>query len=219
MSSADGDFDADSEREIRELLAAQPRPVMPPEVLARIEAALAAEGTPGTAPSPAGRRWYILAAAAAVAVLAGFIVIPRFSDTASLSTSSPQPEQAAAPATPSPGCMALGTQPPERSTPVTDSGTAYTATALRAQAEQLLSAPRSTCQETSIQAYNADLASARPLRDCVMAVADGRSVLAVDLGWYAERPSVTLVLVNPREAVAVDCATDPATVLARAALR
>jgi hypothetical protein len=218
MTSADGDFDADPEREIRELLAAQPRPVMPPEVLARIEAALAAEGTPATAP-PAGRRWYLLAAAAAVAVLAGFIVIPRFSDTASLSTSSPQPEQAAAPVTPSPGCTALGTQPSERSTPVTDSGTAYTATALRAQAEQLLSAPRPTCQETSIQAYSADMASARPLRDCVMAVADGRSVLAVDLGWYAERPSVTLVLVNPREAVAVDCATDPATVLARAALR
>lgn len=217
MRSTDDDFDAESEREISELLAASPRPTMPPEILSRIEAALAAEAehsVGSTSPSRSVGLWPVLAAVAAVAVLAGFMLIPRLSEPGPTSA---QQVPAAAPVSPSPACTALGTTAEDRSTPVTDSGTAYTASALPVQAARLLRATPPPCS-SDVQPQLAGTASAQPLRDCVMAVAKGRSVAAVDLGWYEQRKSVTVVLLTPREALAVDCDADPVTVLARAAL-
>lgn len=223
MRSADDDFDAAAEREIIELLAAVPRPEMPAEVRARIEDALAAEAgnRPGAGSSSrlAGGRWFALAAAAAVAVLAGFVVVPRLGG--GTTASSPEAAPATALASASPSCTALAGDTADRATPVTESGTTYSASGLRTQAELLLRNPAPSCAAFSDGTAVSDTqrrVSPESVQACVTAVAKGRSIVAVDLGWYGQRPSVTMVLLRPKEALAVDCQRDPAAVLARADL-
>lgn len=232
MSSADDDFDADAEREIIDLLGSLPRPAMPADVRARIDDALAAEAA--TRPEPAtgrgtnGGRWFALAAAAAVAVLAGFIVVPRLGS--GTSASSPEAVPAAAPAPASPSCSALADEAAGGTSlvRVTQSGTTYTAAGLQAQAEELLKASASCAAladgrtqystEASPAPSPPSSLSTRTVDACVVAVAKGRSVVAVDVGWYDHKPSVTMVLLAPKEALAVDCAESPVAVLARTGL-
>lgn len=218
MSSADDPLDARAEREIIELLAAQPRPTMPPEVRARIDAALAAEverrrtepAKSPAAPARGRRMWLAAAAAVAVLGLAGLVTVPRLGQQAA----TPEPATMAAfSPSPTPGCAEAESPAAELGAVLSRSGTSYTAAAFATQAQALLTR---SCDPLAVRAAQGRYAieDGTEVQGCVVAAAAGRVVLAVDVGRYDGRPAV-VILLAPREALALDCQHEPATVLAR----
>lgn len=221
MRSVNGesdDFSTAAEQQIRDLLAAQSRPTMPPGVQDRILAALAAEPRPDFGHSGTGRSrlmWVSAAVAAAVVILAGVIVVPQWRQD-----SAPAGADSASEAAPPAGAaraVALECAPD----PLTyNSGTRYQQAALTTQAQALMPtacrtvdgsdptapglAPGATQEPAATYEPMAPDAAERTL-DCVVRVAHSAKVVVLDRGFYEDTPAVVAVVSPPTRALAVDC--------------
>lgn len=215
----------DSEKWVRDLLASQPKPTMPPTVLARLEAVIREEARARTASvtgesrhrrSGATRAWFGVAAAAAAITVLGLALASQ--------------TVGSNPAVTAGGC-ATGTavEPVLRST-----GTKYTAAELAEQASRLVdnecsnagidlptavteATPRTTTglSETDSDRLSVPRSSFEPPRgldragrDCAMAAAAGRPILAVDRGFFNSLPVTVVVVSGPEkmaQAFVLDC--------------
>lgn len=233
MRALDGesdDFSEADEQHIRELLAAQPRPAMPAPVADRIQAALAQEPRPVAAPPRSrSRLGWGLAAAAAVAVLAGVIVVPQLrqqSAPVADTTSSATPPAAPTPADPIPPAAAAESISVDCvDKPLTyDTGTSYQQVALTTQAQALVpqECGGSAQYETRTGESADGTATARPWAQrsmkCIVRVAPTTQVMLIDRGTYEGVPAIVAVVGPPTRALAVDCARQPAQVLMDVAL-
>ncbi len=219
VNGESGDFSDAAEQQIRDLLAAQPRPTMPPGVQDRILMALAAEPRPDFGNT--GRRsprlmWLGAAVAAAVVVLAGVIVVPQWSQN-STPVSADTSSQVAPPAgVARPAALECAPDPLTY-----DSGTRYQQAALTTQAQALMptacrtaaagsdptaqsSESPATGEPTATYAPMAPNAAERIL-DCVVRVAHSAQVVVLDRGFYEDTPAVVAIVSPPTRALAVDC--------------
>lgn len=215
----------DSEKWVRDLLAAQPKPTMPMTVLARLEAvireeaearAASAAGDARHGRSRATRAWLSVAAAAAVITVLGLALGSQTVGTN--------------PAVTAAGCpTGTDVQPVLRST-----GTRYTAANLSEQASTLVdhecsnagidpstgvtdAAPQTATglSETESNRLSVPRSSFEPPRgfdptgrDCAFAAAAGRPVLAVDRGFFNSLPVTVVVVSGPEkaaQALILDC--------------
>lgn len=228
------DFSDADEQRIRDLLAAQPRPVMPADVAARLEAALAAEPRPvvvATAASGSSRRWWGVAAAAALVLLAGAIVVPQWQQQSTPVADTAMPvEQEAGPQIP-PAAAAERISVDCVPEPLTyDTGTTYQQAALTTQAQALVpqecggDAPVDTGTDAGSGTDSARTQQsmapqvARQSLDCIVRVARAARIMVVDRGSYEGTPAVVAVVGPPTRALAVNCADQPAEVLMDVAL-
>jgi hypothetical protein len=225
-------FDAAAEQRIRDLLAASPRPPIPPEVHQQISAAIASEsedratGAAPATPIRTRRSWVVpTVAAAAVVLLAGVIVAPMVRS----GSQEPAANVAAAPGE----CGVTANTSADLSPVMMDSGSDYSTSGFTTQTAALLSrAPK--CADQVAVAPGTDpgtpleggvtdpssgvgARSASPESDsvttCLMAVIPGRVVVAVDRGRFAGTDVVVAVVSEPTHALAIDCSAHPARVL------
>lgn len=210
----------DDDRFVHDLLAGLPEPTMPPEVAARIDAALAAEagtvdprGTLATAaatvtPITAGRRagpgarlrgHRLMSAAAVVAVLAlgSAVVVGALSGRSS--TSSDASGATAALASRAPGAAGAET------TRLTASGRGYTKANLGPEVLALVAgtAPTPAAPDSAVSTLAAPaktLVEDRPrLAACLAKVEEGgptTAPVAVDAGSFEGQPALVVVLVG-----------------------
>lgn len=208
--------DDEVQRWVRERLAAQWRPQLPPEVRARFEAVVVEESRRRQAePVPVserraarpGRWLFGAAAAAAVVVLAGVVVVPGLQRSESTSTTGQAP--VAESSAPEAACSVTATAGADLQPVLASTGTTYTAASMPAQARALVT--RTPCAATDdLAGYRA----ARGVSRCVVSVASGHAVLAVDEARYEQQQAVVaLINIPPTRAVVLDCATQPARVL------
>lgn len=203
----DGATDAE-QRQIRDLLAAQPRPSMPAEVRERILTALADE--PPLAPAAERRRarWWPAAVAAAVVLLAGVIVVPQMRqgfDSAPTAATAPVPDAELAVA--SPACAG--------GTAAYSTGTRYQQASLGQQARSLMPGA-AQCRTDSAAAPPVaprSPSSQSKALDCIVRIARQSQILLMDEGFYQEQPAVLAVVAPPRRALIVDCDRRPVQVL------
>lgn len=220
------DFSDAAEQRIRELLAAQPRPVMPPDVEARLQAALAAEPRPA-APAEAARstrRWWGVAAAAAVVLIAGVIVVPQLRQQSAPVADTATPAQSGSVAeVPAAERISVDCVPQ----PLTyDTGTIYQQAALTSQAQALVPAEcggeakfeTDTGADAPVAQASMAPQVARQSLECIVRVARTARVMVVDRGSYEGTPAIVAVVGPPTRALAVNCAEQPAQVLMDVAL-
>lgn len=229
---------ADDERDpqqdaVRALLAAEPRPTMPPDVRARLMSAITAEAQSRetTAQAPvvlADRRrtprWILpTAVAAAMVLLAGIVLVPMFRSGSS--TTSAEDTGSACGIVAEPGA--------DMTAVAHDAGTQYSAAGLETQSQSLLSAApacpvgenaaaapdgdesrKSAGQPTT--AYDAeDPWSADAVTECLLDVVPGEEILVLDQAEFDGKPAVVAVVAEtPQRAIAVDCGVDPAELVA-----
>lgn len=213
---------------VRDRLAAEPRPELPADVRAGLDAVIVAESQRRAAAPPAPRRsrstrpWLLVGAAAAVVVLAGIVVVPRFgSQPAATTAGESAPTTAAVPAPESDGsdCAVAATPNADLTSVLAATGTTYTAARLRVQARGLL-ASRAGCASNLRSSDTGPALDPAAISGCVVSVAAGDPVLAVDTGWYGgTRAVVALVRVPPTRALVLDCSARPVVVLASTDLR
>lgn len=220
MTGNDGrPFDDDAQRWLLDQLAAVPDPPLPGDVRARWDDTISEESHRRAAAPPvaerAGRsgRWlWAGAAAAAVVVVAGVVTVPRMGvqDAATPATTTAIEEPAPAA---SDGCAVSATPDADLQPVMSATGTTYTAAALAGQAETLRGqAQQCTAVQGSSETGQTDAADT--VSACVVSVAAGHPVLAVDTGWYDDHEAVVAVIrLPPTRAYVLDCSTRPTKVL------
>ena len=219
MKSVSGDpsgFSDAAEQQVRDLLAAQPRPQMPPDVHARILAALAEQPAPQSRRPSSRSRLMWVGAAAAVVLLAGFVLVPQLrgpqgatdADTNTATATAPNADLGV------PAAADCGAQPP-----VYDSGTRYQQAALVTQAAALVPAGCRTAdaalaaQETGPTPTPMAAPAAGRTMECLVSVARSARVMVLDRGFYEDTRAIVAVVEPPRRALVVDCQAEPAQVL------
>ena len=209
MRPVDDGFSQEAEDQIRDLLAQQPRPVMPPELRERVLEAVAAEPRPEMSGPPAPRRrtrWVGLAVAAALVILAGFIVVPVLRDD---SGSRPLDSITASDCPPG---QPTGAPTGEGDTVAYRTGTYYDQAGLATQAQALLprcGGPSLRANPTAVMAPRA----ARKIVECIVRVAKAAKVMVADRGYYEDRPAVVAVVEPPRRVLALICRKETSQVL------
>ncbi len=197
MRPVDDGFSEEAEQHVRDLLAAQPQPPMPDHVRARIQSAIAAEPRPESDRAAGGGRgrWIGFAVAAAVVILAGFLVVPVL-------------RKAEGPTLPLDGTTAQTACPVQ---PLTyDSKTRYQEAGLPTQARSLIPPGCGSGGAPAAPALAARPAAMAPrlaarVVACVVRVARSAHVMVVDRGYYDNRPAVVAVVEPPLRALAITC--------------
>ena len=234
--TADDELDPQQDA-VRELLAAEPSPTMPPEVRTRLMAAIAAESqtreSAAQAPvSLADRRrtprWILpTAVAAAMVLLAGIVLVPMLR-SGPTSTSAEDTGST---------CGIVAQPGADMTSVAHDAGTPYSAAGLETQSQSLLSAaPACPAGENAAAApdvtqqyresdgptaYDApeDTWSADEVSECLLDVVPGAEILVFDQAEFEGEPAVVAVVdETPQRAVAVDCGVDPAELVAETAI-
>ena len=195
------------QQQIRALLAAEPRPTMPPEVRLQILDALAAEPalSPTEAPARRSFRWWPAAVAAAVVLLAGVVIVPQLQRSAPAETvAAPDPAPTAALAVSPTGCNG--------DTAAYETGTRYQQANLPQQARSLMPAAVQCREDAGAGSAPRTTAPSQAL-DCIVKITRQSRVLLLDQGFYDDQPAVLAVVAPPQRALVVDCDRRPAQVL------
>jgi hypothetical protein len=198
--------------EVSRVLAEVPAPSVPPELVSRIDAALAAVAAEAPASTQSGRwrrSYMFVAAAAAVAVVAvgGGVTMLRPATTSSTAADAngapaPRAERPARPLGPS-GSAETGVAPGSgqggpgvtaqrsKTPPVTSSGTDYQKSELPVQ---LAAAdPSLGRQKVGASAIGASGPLSQRLRECLARIGSGRVPLLIDLARYEGAPATVIV--------------------------
>lgn len=209
MRPVDDGFSDEAENEIRELLAQQPRPEMPPQLRERVLAAVAAEPRPAAQESAGSAgRWIGVAVAAAVVILAGFLIVPLLRGQA------PSPPLDSVTAADCPSWTPTSSDAIDGDYPTVAyrTGTYYDEAGLPTQAQALLS----DCGAPTVRANPAAVMSPRAARKvvaCVVRVAKAARVMVADRGYYENQRAVVAVVEPPRRVLALICRKDSSQVL------
>lgn len=171
--------------EVSRVLARAPTPPMPADLVARLDAALAAEAAARPAARRSHRRFQFLAAAAAAVVVVG-------GGAAALRTVVDHGDSASAPSAEPPAADRSVAPPNPDAVPAVPftalrSGTRYTSAGLASQVAGALAKPG------AIRPRALD-APAGTLGQCVARVSDGRAPLLVDSATFEGRPATVIVL-------------------------
>ena len=211
MRPVDDGFSQEAEDQIRNLLAQQPRPAMPPHLRDRVLAAVDAEPRPAAPGGSAGRsrtRWVGLAVAAALVILAGFIVVPVLRD----GSGSRPLDSITAGGCPTGQPTAAANEGEDYETVAYRTGTYYDQAGLATQAQALLP----ECSGPSLRANPAAVLAPRAARkvvECIVRVAKAAKVMVADRGYYEDRRAVVAVVEPPRRVLALICRKDTSQVL------
>lgn len=179
--------------EVSRVLAEVPAPSVPPELVSRIDEALAAAAaeTPTTAPARWRRMHVLVAAAAAAAVVVvggGVTLMQPAEDAANAPASAERPKTAQGDARPEagkPGVTAKSVTPP-----VTTSGTDYRKSELAGQLAA--AAPRVDQRGAPSAAQGATGPLSQRLADCIAEIGDGRTPVLIDLAKYEGQPATII---------------------------
>ncbi len=189
--------DSSQQAEIRHLLQQQETPAIPTDVANRIQQALQAEETQRN--QTPRRRWLLpLGAAAALAILAGVVLLP--------SGNQPEPQPVAD------DCMAAVSPRDDLSAVTAETGRSYSENDFAAQAKELVN-DSATCSSNTATATNAELQTSGPVSSgvkqattCLIQVIPQQRVLAVDMATYEGQDAlVAITATDPPQALAVDC--------------